>query len=86
MLTRFDHSGTPCDRPPCRLGDPHARDLDRVPTRDHARRRRCWEPDAHEVDHPLGREAVREHDSFGAASRQEEAIRARGGGARHLGG
>jgi hypothetical protein len=29
---------------------------------------------------PLGREAVREHDSFGATSRQEEAIRARGGG------
>jgi hypothetical protein len=38
-----------------------------VPTRDHALRRRCREPGAHEVDHPLGREAVREHDSFGAA-------------------
>jgi hypothetical protein len=48
----------PCEHVPPRLGDPRPRDLDRVPTGDHALGRRRRESGAH---------AVREHDRLGAA-------------------
>jgi len=47
--------------------DPHPRALHRAPTGDHALGRRRRESGAHELDHLLGREAVREHHRLGAA-------------------
>jgi hypothetical protein len=57
----------PYKYPSPHVGDPHADDLDRAPARDHALGSRGGEPGAHEVDHHVDREAVREHDRLGAA-------------------
>src|SRR5215467_1158957 len=42
--------------------DPRPRNLDRASARDHALGRRGRQPGAYKFDHPLDREAVRDHD------------------------
>jgi hypothetical protein len=52
---------------PPRCRDPYPRDLDRAPAGEDALGGRGREPGAHELDHLLDREVVRDHDRLGAA-------------------
>jgi len=78
------------ERPPPRLGYPHAGDLDGALAGDHALGVRGREPGMHQIEQLLGRKSVREHQrvsaAVGATGEQFERAAAVGLGGRGDGG